>query len=187
MPEPPEPRPAPLVELTVPALTNVAWSEAIVGQALEGLFVYLGPQGARYLRPIHAPTLRLGWRRDVQPGDVLVAAAARYELEPLLVHSTSWRFEQARVILTYVITVVPPDVPSEYLADEPVARAELARGDAIGPPPQIGVAQVLEHALRHLAWLVRDDEAVRRALPDWVAFLDGYEPQPFRAFGAPPG
>jgi hypothetical protein len=45
---------------------------------------------------------------------------------------------------------------------------------------------VLEHAFRHLAWLVKDDEAVRAALPDWVAFLDTYAPEPFRAFG-PPG
>ena len=58
-------------------------------------------------------------------------------------------------------------------------------GDALTPPAEIGVSQVLEHAFRHLAWLVKDDEAVRAALPDWVAFLDTYAPEPFRAFGAP--
>ena len=57
----------------------------------------------------------------------------------------------------------------------------------MGAPPKIGVAQVVEHAFRHLAWLVKDDAAVRDALPDWVEFLDGYVPEPFRAFGAPPG
>jgi hypothetical protein len=106
---------------------------------------------------------------------------------PLLVHSTSWRLEGARVVLTYVVAVAPPEELNENLADEPVTRADLARGDAMGPPPEIGVAQVLEHAFRHLSWLVKDDEAVRGALPDWVAFLDGYEPEPFRAFGGPPG
>ena len=47
--------------------------------------------------------------------------------------------------------------------------------------------QVLEHAFRHLSWLVKDDDAVRTALPDWMAFLGAYEPEPFRAFGAPGG
>jgi hypothetical protein len=56
----------------------------------------------------------------------------------------------------------------------------------MGPPPQIDVAQVLEHAFRHLSWLIRDDAAVRDALPDWTSFLDAYEPEPFRPFGAPP-
>lgn len=64
--------------------------------------------------------------------------------------------------------------------------ADLARGDALAPPPQIGVSQVIEHAFRHLAWLVKDDDAVRAALPDWVAYLGSYEPEPFRSFG-PPG
>ena len=49
----------------------------------------------------------------------------------------------------------------------------------------IGVAQVLEHAFRHLSWLVKDDAVVGEALADWVAFLNAYEPEPFRAFGPP--
>ncbi|HEY7754870.1 MAG TPA: hypothetical protein VID69_01435 [Actinomycetota bacterium] len=176
--------PEPVVEI-VPALTNVAWSSQIVSQSLEALFVYLAPDGAHHLRPIHATTLRVGWPADQQPGDIVLAAARRYDLVPLLVHSTSWRLEGGRVVLTYVVAVEPPGELNENLADEPVARAELARGDAMGPPPEIGAAQVLEHAFRHLAWLVKDDAAVRDALPAWATFLDGYEPEPFRAFGAP--
>jgi hypothetical protein len=181
---PRRPEPEPVVEI-VPALTNVAWSSEIVSQSLEALFVSLGPDGARHLRPIHATTLRVGWPADQQPGDIVLTAARRYGLVPRLVHSTSWRLEGGRVVLTYVVAVEPPAGLNENLTDEPVARAELARGDAMGPPPQIGAAQVLEHAFRHLAWLVKDDEAVREALPDWVTFLDAYEPEPFRAFGAP--
>lgn len=117
----------------------------------------------------------------------MVTAAHRYGLEPLLVHSTSWRYEQGRLILTYLVTVRPPDGPSEWLTDEPITRADLARGDAMGLPVEIDVAQVIEHAFRHLAWLVKDDEVVRATLPDWAALLDRYEPEPFRAFGRPPG
>ncbi len=177
--------PTPVVELA-PALTNVAWSKELVSQSLEALFTYLDADGAHQLRPIHASTLRVGWPPDQQPGDIVAHAARRYELEPLLVHSTSWRLEGARVVLTYIVVVGPPGNLNENLLDEPVSRADLARGDAMGPPPEIGVSQVLEHAFRHLSWLVKDDDAVRAALPDWVAFLGTYEPEPFRAFGAPP-
>jgi len=176
----------PIVELA-PPLTDVAWSESFVSQSLEALFVCLGLDGAHHLRPIHAPTLRLGWGPDRDPGAIVLDAAARYGLTPLLVHSTSWRHQQGRLILTYVAAVAAPDRLSEYLTDEPVTRADLARGDALGPPADIDVAQVVEHAFRHLAWLVKDDAVVGDALEDWTAFLDRYEPEPFRAFGPSAG
>lgn len=182
---PPEPDRPPVVELA-PALSNVAWSKELVSQSLEALFAYLADDGARHLRPIHASTLRMGWPPDRQPGDIVAHAARRYGLAPLLVHSTSWRLEAGSVVLTYIVIVERPQELNENLADKLVSRADLARGDALGPPPEIGVSQVLEHAFRHLSWLVKDDDAVRAALPDWVAFLDAYEPEPFRAFGAPP-
>jgi hypothetical protein len=176
----------PLVEI-VPALSNVAWAPDIVVQSIEPLFVYLGADGPRHLRPIHAASLRLGMRPDQQPGTVVLHTTRRYGLTPLLVHSTSWRFDDGRVVLTYVAAVAPPGADrNENLADERVERAELARGDAFAPPPSIDVAQVLEHAFRHLAWLVQDDDEVRAALPEWAAFLSAYEPEPFRSFGTPP-
>jgi hypothetical protein len=181
----PEREPRPIIELA-PAITNVAWSTELVSQSLEALFVYLAEDGAHRLRPIHATTLRLGWPPDQQPGDIVALSARRYGLVPVLVHSTSWRLDEGRLVLTYVVAVQPPAALNENLADETVARADLARGDALTPPPEIGVSQVLEHAFRHLAWLVKDDEAVRAALPGWVAYLDAYAPEPFRAFG-PPG
>ena len=180
----PEREPRPIVELA-PALTNVAWSKELVSQSLEALFVYLAEDGAHRLSPIHAATLRLGWPPEQQPGDIVALSAKRYGLAPMLVHSTSWRLDEGRLILTYVVAVEPPAALNENLLDEPVARADLARGDAMTPPPEIGVSQVLEHAFRHLAWLVKDDDAVRGALPEWTTFLDAYEAEPFRAFTAP--
>ena len=61
--------------------------------------------------------------------------------------------------------VSPPRELNENLADEPVAHTGLARGDALTSPPEIDVTQVLEHAFRHLAWLVKDDDAVGAAIP----------------------
>jgi len=180
----PERGPRPVIELA-PAITNVAWSKELVSQSLEALFVYLAEDGAHRLRPIHAATLRLGWPPDHEPGDIVALAARRYGLTPMLVHSTSWRLDDGRLILTYIVAVRTPAALNENLADETVARSDLARGDALAPPLEIAVSQVLEHAFRHLAWLVKDDEAVRAALPEWVPFLDAYVPEPFRAFGAP--
>lgn len=176
----------PIVQLA-PPLSDVAWSSSFVAQSLEVLFVCLRDDEAHHLRPIHAPTLRLGWGPDRDPGTIVLDAAGRYRLAPLLVHSTSWRHMDGRLILTYVAAVAPPDPLSEYLTDEVVARADLARGDALGPPTDIDVGQVIEHAFRHLSWLVKDDAVVGDALADWVAFLDRYEPEPFRAFGPAAG
>jgi len=184
MPEPPDRDP--IVQFD-PPLTSVAWSSAIVAQSLEVVFVYLADDGAHVVRPVHAETLRLGWPPDRKPGDIVMEGAARYGFTPLLVHSTSWRYDEGRLILTYVAAVERPGELSQYLTDETVARAELARGDAFGPPKEIDVAQVLEHAFRHLAWLVKDDAVVGEHLRAWVGFLDRYEPEPFRAFGTPPG
>lgn len=170
-----------------PPLTSVAWSSAIIAQSLEVLLVYLDDGGAHLARPVHAASLRLGWPPDRKPGDIVMGAVERYGLTPLVIHSTSWRHDEGRLILTYVAAVERPTELGLYLTDEPVARTKLARGDAFGPPIDIGVTQVLEHAFRHLAWLVNDDAVVADRLRGWIGFLERYQPEPFRALGAAPG
>src|SRR4249919_1726638 len=98
----PEREPRPIIELA-PAITNVAWSKELVSQSLEALFVYLAEDGAHRLSPIHAATLHLGWPPEQQPGDIVALSAKRYGLAPMLVHSTSWRLDEGRLILTYVV------------------------------------------------------------------------------------
>jgi hypothetical protein len=62
-----------------------------------------------------------------------------------------------------------------------VDRADLARGHATAAPVAVATGQVLEHGLRHLAWLVQDDPAVAGQLAGpWTAALAGYTPEPFR-------
>jgi hypothetical protein len=46
----------------------------------------------------------------------------------------------------------------------------------------VHLTQIVEHGLRHLAWLVREDDAIHEALPAWPIALAGYAPEPFRAF-----
>jgi hypothetical protein len=182
--EPPEPadgrrRRQPVVELEGP-LSQTAWSPNFVVQSIEVLFTYLRADGLHALRPIHADSLWLGLGPGSNPADVVLGAADRYDLRPIVVHSTSWRQADARVVLTYIAVVEPPTTRSPYLVDSPVIRSDLARGDATTAPAVIAVSQVLEHALRHLAWLARDDPAVAVALPDWGEPLREYVPEPFR-------
>jgi hypothetical protein len=101
---------------------------------------------------------------------------------PILVHSTSWRRDRDAVILSFVVAI-----PAELvgtMASLPIARAELARSEATTAPRAIATAAVIEHGLRHLAWLAQDDPVVAAELPPgWSTILADYVPEPFRALG----
>lgn len=157
----------------------------MVAQSIEVLFLCLRDDEVKLLHPIHGDAVRLGWRPDFDANQIVLAAARRYGLEPILAHSTSWRFERGSVVLTYIAAVRPPTDLNEYLTEDPVVRSDLARGSAFEPPPQIGVAQVIEHACRHLAWLIKDDQAVAEAIPEWATYLNTFAEEPFRSFGTP--
>jgi hypothetical protein len=102
--------------------------------------------------------------------------------EPLLVHSTSWRRDRGALILSFVVVIEEALVGT--MDSVPLARTALARGCAAAAPREIGFAQVVEHGLRHLAWLAKDDPVVAAELPaDWHRVLAGYIPEPFRNLG----
>jgi len=99
--------------------------------------------------------------------------------DPVVVHSTSWRRTRDAVILSFVVVIEPGLVGT--MESSPVARTELARSDATVAPAAVAAAQVVEHGLRHLAWLVKDDPVVCAELAgEWTTILADYEPQPFR-------
>lgn len=101
---------------------------------------------------------------------------------PVLVHSTSWRRDHGGVILSFVVVIEPSLVGS--MASAPVTSADLARSEATAAPREIAYAQVVEHGLRHLAWLASDDPVVAAELAaPWPEILADYVPEPFRALG----
>jgi hypothetical protein len=165
-----------------PPLSQVPWSNEFAARSLETFFVFLRDGVPIVLRPIHADSLLLGWEARIQPGAVVVEAAARYDLNPVVVHSTSWRTVDDRLVLTYLAVVEPPEQPGPHLVEVPVRRGDLARGERLAAPADIDVDAVIEHAFRHLRWLLDDDEIVREALPEWPAALEVCRPEPFRAF-----
>ena len=157
------------------------------GPCLEALVLYLDQEGIRHLFPQGQQTVTAAWDPDLDPHEVIVDAVGALGLTPVMVHSTSWRVVRQLILLTFLVVVeLPTRIPATYEM-RLVTRAELARGRAIGPPPEVHVSQVVEHGLRHLAWLVREDDDIHRALDDWARALSGYKPEPFRAFGREPG
>jgi len=164
-----------------PPVSSQQWSPDFVAQTLEVLPVCFVEGSLFWMKPIHADSLRVGLGPKNTPANAVIEVLNWYPLEPVVVHSTSWRHEEGRVTLTYVAVVKPPTkLPPDSLVQLPVERTELARGEAMAAPQSIAVAAVIEHAMRHLAWLVRDDPAVGQALSDWKEALAGFEPEPFR-------
>lgn len=102
--------------------------------------------------------------------------------DPILVHSTSWRRERGAVILSFIAAIDPSLVGT--MASLPVERAPLARGEATAAPHAIATTQVVEHGLRHMAWLAVDDPVVAAEVPAaWRTLLTTYVPEPFRNLG----
>ena len=121
--------------------------------------------------PSRLETLRTA-APDSHPQEAAIAALADAGLLPKLLHSTSWRHEDGRVVLTYAAVV---ELPAGRESARPVWRVPLARGTALTAPSAIEADQVAAHALVHLAWLAGHDRAVAVALSDaWHDALAAY-------------
>jgi hypothetical protein len=166
-------------------LSEALWSPDFVMQAIEILPVSLRGGRLWSLRPEHADSFVVAWPASAKPEEVAEQAMVQLGMEPAVLHSTSWRHANQEVVLTYIAVVSPGAVPPPSWQIVEVARSELARGDATAPPTSIGVMQVQEHALRHLAWLRQDDPTISTLLDDWSDALSDYIPEPFRALGGP--
>jgi hypothetical protein len=116
------------------------------------------------------------------PVDVVARIVSDAIGDPILVHSTSWRRDREAVILSFVAVIDRGLVGS--MASVPIERAALARGEATAAPHEVATTQVVEHGLRHMAWLAVDDPIVAAQLPaGWRTLLATYAPEPFRNLG----
>ena len=148
----------------------------------EVFVVWLHGQGIELTGPCGAAPWLLELGLTDHPVEVVDRIVRDQLGEPLLVHSTSWRRDREAVILSFLIVIGAELV--EDMESLPVEHVELARSEATAAPRAIAHGQVLEHALRHLAWLVSDDPVVGAILSaDWKAALSSYTPEPFRALG----
>jgi hypothetical protein len=137
------------------------------------------------LRPSGAASWQVACPSESDPGAAVTTALRSRGLRPSVVHSTSWRHDRGRLVLTYVAVLSGEPPSTAGLVARPVRPGELARGGALTPPVGLDVDQVLHHALRHLAWLQREDAAIAAELdPAWAAALAGHRPEPFSALSS---
>ena len=153
----------------------------VEGPVLSEVFVvFAEADGLRLTGPCGAAPWHLEVPAGEDPMTVTRDVVTRALGAPRLLHSTSWRRDKGAVVLSFVVVVDPPAAAG--LEDGPVGRAELARGGRDSAPDVIRGTQVLEHALRHLAWLLGDDPTVAGELDEhWRRHLADYVPEPFRA------
>ena len=179
-----EPEPSDVAGRLLGAVQRLSLDEGRSLPAYEILPLYLAGDEAWLLRPARSASLQVEAGEGV-PAEAVATALKEAGLQAEIVHSTSWRYQEGRLVLTY-LAVLPsaPRLGVEAAGFDavPVVRAELARGTARAAPREVGVAQVVEHGLRHLSWLSRDDPAISRELgPGWRELVDRYQPEPFRA------
>ena len=116
---------------------------------------------------------------DDDPVEVVSRLSTNLLGPPLLAHSTSWRRARGSVILSFIVVIGDAQAPE--LAGVPIGRAELARNTATAAPKSIAATQVIEHGLRHLSWLAKEDKVAQAVLSDeWKLLLEGYVPEPFQ-------
>lgn len=92
-----------------------------------------------------------------------------------VLHSTSWRYESGgEIVLTYAVC---PD-PEPWLPAVEVPVLEIARGQAPATPSpeRVALANVVAHAVRHLAYLLAEDPVVARALSRHPHVVSALEP-----------
>jgi hypothetical protein len=107
-------------------------------------------------------------------------------------HSTSWRYEEGRTLLTYLVWVdghLLGNLPSKQLFIPSVA-CPTSRGPLSPRPESICEAQVLVHGLRHLRYLALDQKDVVAAklleCRQTCGLLHSLEPAPSGRFEAQP-
>jgi hypothetical protein len=116
---------------------------------------------------------------DEDPVEVVSRLSTNLLGPPLLAHSTSWRRARGSVILSFIVVIGDAQAPE--LPGVPIGRAELARNTATAAPQSIAATQVIEHGLRHMAWLAQEDQVAKAVLSDdWKRLLEGYVPEPFQ-------
>jgi predicted ATPase/DNA-binding CsgD family transcriptional regulator len=150
---------------------------------VEILPFFLSEGRVHRLHPTDSGSWQVGLDPSIHPGDVARDTCARFKDPPITLHSTSWRFEGERLVLTYAAVMREPKGRPRGFRAVLVKQSELARSTAVKAPEAIQVEEVVEHALRHLAWLVRHDPTIRDALgTGWQVPLAAYRPEPFSAF-----
>ena len=97
----------------------------------------------------------------------------------LFAHSTSWRFVENGLIITWLALPKEHCVLDRIYVESPIVGSE----SATRPAALVQVQNVVAHGLRHLALLITEDPVVRAAIPaDFAAYLGTLVPAAARGF-----
>jgi hypothetical protein len=121
---------------------------------------------------------------DIHPNDLVVQSLVNFfgdvfDPRSMIIHSTSWRYEQQgnQLLLTY-LAVLPQGhwldswLTTKRISIEPIAVGAIQYGDHLFPPSPIERHHVLAHALDHLASLSTYDPGIQAVLePEWGEVL----------------
>jgi hypothetical protein len=111
------------------------------------------------------------------------------DMQRTIVHSTSWRYDVTwdQIILTYLVVLPQHTWHTQHgmagtipqVCFEPIGAIRMRHGQHHRAPEQLAPAEVLAHALDHLAALSSYDPAIQAVLePEWQAILRARGPQP---------
>jgi hypothetical protein len=180
---PARPRPSVSVATTIGLEGDLAKAFDVGGPVQAEVFVvWLSGGHVELTGPCGAAPWLIELGPTEHPVDVVARLVRDAIGEPILLHSTSWRRDRDAVILSFVAVIDPSLVG--VMESRPLARSELARGGATSAPREIAADAVIEHGLRHLAWLAQDDPVVAAELSnEWKGVLATYVPEPFRDLG----
>lgn len=134
--------------------TRASWSDAVhLEIEVVALRIEAGVLKARLVR---------GWRGPNEHPDEAAMRLAKAQVAPGVVsHSTSWRFDDGKVVVTYAVL---PDPCVELVAPPVGPIAVVSSGSLAHPTPkQLEQHHVVAHAICHLAHLREHDPGVARA------------------------
>ncbi|MGH3932859.1 MAG: hypothetical protein ACRDTF_23120 [Pseudonocardiaceae bacterium] len=128
-----------------------------------------------------------GWWRELPPGrhptEVVVEALTRelgavFDRSRSVVHSTSWRYEEELLVLSYLVALPPLASAPPGFGLQPVGTRP-AGVRRTSDPGAIPIIDVLTHGLRHLAMLRISDPTVASTLSEcWHELLTTWNPLP---------
>jgi hypothetical protein len=105
---------------------------------------------------LHHRFTRRALTEDERPDDAALHLAQA--ADGAVCHSTSWRYQDGRVILTYAVV---PDPHPSTAAVALTTPSVMCSGDPLWPTPaDVHDHHVAAHAVRHLAYLADTDPAI---------------------------
>jgi hypothetical protein len=135
----------------------------------------------RYLHPENQQSLVISCVASMHPSEQVEVYMKKLGIDAKIIHSTSWRFDQGVLTLTYIVILDALSLHQDHrLRISKIESASIVHGTATKAPKNIEIKSVIYHALTHLSWLSTTDKTIASQLSkEWMDQLKRYAPEPF--------